>query len=114
MPGWGVHPAYVGHGWDTPAFGWHDAGLGYDPNFEQNQNPGSPGGIPFQIAPAVSACEWKVVQGAHTGVMLVGMGDGSVRGVGAGVSLPTWVAVCRPNDGVPPGSDSEPDGIPKS
>ena len=104
-PAWAMHPAYVGHGWDTPAFGWRDAGLGYDPGFEQNQNPGSPGGIPFQVAPAVNACDWRVVQGAHTGGMLVGMGDGSVRLVNPGVSLSTWIAACKPNDGVPLGSD---------
>ena len=37
--------------------------------------------------------------------MLAGMGDGSVRGVNAGVSLATWVEACTPNDGVPLGSD---------
>ena len=51
MPGWGVHPAYVGHGWDTPAFGWHDAGGGYDPDFEQNQNPGARPASPSRSPP---------------------------------------------------------------
>jgi prepilin-type N-terminal cleavage/methylation domain-containing protein len=98
-PAWAMHPAYVGHGWDTPVFGWHEAGGGYDPSF----NGGT--GQPFQVAPAISACDWRVTQGAHSGVMVVGLGDGSVRGVNGGLSLATWVAACTPNDGGVLGSD---------
>jgi prepilin-type N-terminal cleavage/methylation domain-containing protein len=98
-PAWAMHPAYVGHGWDTPVFGWHEAGGGYDPSF----NGGT--GQPFQVTPAVSACDWRVMQGAHSGVMVVGLGDGSVRGVNGGLSLTTWVRACTPNDGQVLGSD---------
>ncbi len=104
-PAWAMHPAYVGHGWDSPLIGWRTAGGNFDPDFEQNQNAGAPGGIPFQVAPSVSACDWRVAQGAHTGVMLVGLGDGSVRGVNPAVSLATWISACRPNDGIPLGND---------
>jgi prepilin-type N-terminal cleavage/methylation domain-containing protein len=97
-PAWAMHPSYVGHGWDTPAFGWHDYGIGYDPSF-------SNGSMPFQVAPALAACDWTVTQGAHTGTMQVGLGDGSVRGVTASVSVTTWVNACNPNDGNPLGPD---------
>ena len=32
-PQWAMHPAYVGHGWDTPVIGWRDypGAPGYDP-----------------------------------------------------------------------------------
>ena len=33
-PAWAMHPAFVGHGWDTPVFGWHEAGIGFDPSFD--------------------------------------------------------------------------------
>jgi prepilin-type N-terminal cleavage/methylation domain-containing protein len=98
-PAWAMHPAYVGHGWDTPVFGWHEIGGGYDPSFN--------GGVsyPFQIAPNPAACDWRVTQGAHTGAMQVGLGDGSVRGVSTGVSQLTWSYACTPNDGNPLGAD---------
>jgi prepilin-type N-terminal cleavage/methylation domain-containing protein len=105
---WALHPAYVGHGWDTPVIGWHDylsnpplAGLGggFDPSF----NGGT--GQAFQVAPAISACDWRVAQGAHTGGIVVGLGDGSVRTVAQGLSLTTWTEAGVPNDGNPLGSD---------
>jgi prepilin-type N-terminal cleavage/methylation domain-containing protein len=98
-PAWAMHPAYVGHGWDSPYIGWHEAGIGYDPSF----NGGT--GQAFQLAPAPSACDWRVAQGAHTGSMQIAIGDGSVRGVGSGVSLTTWLHAGQPNDGNPLGSD---------
>jgi hypothetical protein len=108
MPGWGVHPAFVRHGWDTPGFGWHDAGLLYDPNFSTADNPrGTPNGkiVPFEVAPSPATVAWAATQTAHTGTMQICLGDASVRGVSAGVSNTTWVRACTPNDGVPLGSD---------
>ncbi len=58
-----------------------------------------------QIRPAANACNQALLQGHASGTILVGLGDGSVRGVSAGVSQTTWQAVLLPNDGVPPGSD---------
>jgi prepilin-type N-terminal cleavage/methylation domain-containing protein len=99
---WAMHPAYVGHGWDSPVIGWRDAGVGFDPSFNGGL---SHGGYPFQVAPAVNACDWFVAQSGHTGVLLAGLGDGSVRGVSSGVSLITWIHAGEPNDGNPLGSD---------
>jgi len=42
---------------------------------------------------------------SHTGSMMVGLADGSVRGVGSGVSGTTWWAACTPALGDMLGSD---------
>jgi prepilin-type N-terminal cleavage/methylation domain-containing protein len=99
---WAMHPAYVGHGWDSPVIGWRDMGIGYDPSFTGGNYHGN---YAFQVAPAVSACDWFVAQGAHTGSIQVGMGDGSARGVSSSVSLQTWIYAGNPKDGVPLPSD---------
>ena len=96
--GWAMHPAYSGHAWDTPAFGFAEMGHGHDPDFRR-------GSLPFQINPAPSACDWHVLQSAHSGGMQVGVGDGSVRSVSDGLSWQTWDRACRPNDGNPLGGD---------
>jgi hypothetical protein len=65
----------------------------------------SQGGLPFQIAPAPGYCNPQVTSSPHTGVMPVGLGDGSVRMVSAGVSVTTWRYACLPGDGNVLGSD---------
>jgi prepilin-type N-terminal cleavage/methylation domain-containing protein len=111
--GWAMHPAFVGHGWDTPVFGWREMGVGYDPGYtrgnaglttDPNASPPS-GQEAFQVNPAFSACDWYVLQSGHTGNMQVGMGDGSVRGVSASMSSKTWFQACNPKDGQSLGSD---------
>jgi len=97
--GWALHPAYIGHGWDTPVIGWRDMGIPRDPSFAGGQS------IPFQIAPAVNACNWYVAQSAHTGSMQVGLGDGSVRSVSAGMSTIIWTFAGNPKDGNPLGGN---------
>jgi len=123
-PLWAANPAATPNGW------WAIAGFGYQeyatmhgnfgnwnggniqPSYAQPgasmsqiQNGNYTGGIGFQVAPSISACNWYVTQGGHTGVMLTGLGDGSVRGVSSGVSTTTWVNACVPNSQVPLGSD---------
>jgi len=58
----------------------------FNPNYQTNCDPTRPSGM-------------------HTGVILVGMGDGSVRTVGNGVSPLTWMLANVPNDGQVLGSD---------
>jgi prepilin-type N-terminal cleavage/methylation domain-containing protein len=103
---WAMHPAYVGHGWDSPVIGWRDypGAPGFDPSFN-GAAADSVEKVAFQVAPAVPACDWYVAQGAHTGVMLAGLGDGSVRGVSSAISILTWTYAGTPNDGHPLGSD---------
>jgi Protein of unknown function (DUF1559) len=47
----------------------------------------------------------RLPSGFHTGGVLVGMCDGSVRLVNPGVSYQTWWIVCTPAGGDVPGSD---------
>ncbi len=105
-PAWAMHPAYVGHGWDTPVIGWRDTtgGPQHDPSFNGSLS-GAPTAVPFQVSPAANATAWAVAQGAHSGVILAGMGDGSVRNVSSSVSQATWIRAGYPKDGAPLGSD---------
>jgi len=125
-PSWGGHtdPVWAAHPWSTPNGPWAVAGFGYTawsnnpgiggvgngggnlngyyPSFWSHGNQGS---IPFQTAPTASSCNWYAPQGAHSSVMLVTLGDGSVRAVNPSISLQTWVWACVPNDGNPLGSN---------
>jgi len=62
-------------------------------------------GLPFQITPAGGNCDPSVLHSPHTGAMIVGLGDGSVRTVASGISTTTWTLACIPDDGAPLGSD---------
>jgi type II secretory pathway pseudopilin PulG len=114
-PVWAAHPWSTPNGyWAIAMFGYTyatnnggDAGWGlngYYADFESyGQGPG--GNIPFQTSPTASACNWYVTQGAHSGSMQVGLGDGSVRSVNSNMSLTTWVNACNPSDGNVLGTD---------
>jgi prepilin-type N-terminal cleavage/methylation domain-containing protein len=65
----------------------------------------NPGGVPFQIQPSGGNCNPSLTVSPHTAIMLVGVGDGSVRTVSAGISSTTWLLACIPDDGFPMGSD---------
>ena len=54
---------------------------------------------PFQVKPSLTTAVDMVPQGHSSGVISVGMCDGSVRGVSASIPNLTWVLVCDPNDG---------------
>jgi prepilin-type N-terminal cleavage/methylation domain-containing protein len=67
---------------------------------------GSPGpGSKFQIQPVGSQCNYYLASTSHSGGMLVGMVDGSVRSVSSGVSANTWWSAVTPNGGEVLGSD---------
>jgi hypothetical protein len=54
-----------------------------------------------QIQPKFqNGCDPTRPSGGHSGVIIVAMGDGSVRGVSASVSPMTWFLVNVPNDGL--------------
>ncbi len=60
----------------------------------------------FQVIPQNStACNPMMTQAVHVGVILAGLGDGSIRTVSAGVSGNTWWAATTPNGGDLAGSD---------
>jgi prepilin-type N-terminal cleavage/methylation domain-containing protein len=58
-----------------------------------------------QFKPAVNQCNQTLVQGFSTAVIMVGLGDGSCRGVSSSISANTWTYAIFPNDGQVLGSD---------
>jgi prepilin-type N-terminal cleavage/methylation domain-containing protein len=61
-------------------------------------------GIP-QTTPTIQACSKTLSQSGHTGQVLVGLMDGSVRGVNASIGATTWQNALLPADGMTLGSD---------
>jgi len=59
----------------------------------------------FSPNPYQTACDYTRPNTAHTAVCLVGLMDGSVRGVNASVSANTWLLAITPDDGQVLGSD---------
>jgi prepilin-type N-terminal cleavage/methylation domain-containing protein len=59
----------------------------------------------FQTAPSATACDYTGLQCGHTGVMLAGLGDGSVKAVNSSISAGTWGTACNPTLVVPLGKD---------
>jgi hypothetical protein len=51
--------------------------------------------ITFQVKPTLADCINLVPQTAHSGGMLVGLGDGSVRPVSSDISVRTWRIACN-------------------
>jgi prepilin-type N-terminal cleavage/methylation domain-containing protein len=62
-------------------------------------------GKTFQSTPSTSNCDGSVPQALSSGVIQILLADGSVRGVGAGVSANTWTAALTPSAGDILGSD---------
>lgn len=63
---------------------------------------------PYPVLTSVAnagACPFTSASSGHTGVLLVGMGDGSVHSVNQSVSQATWTAAMYPNDGLTLGPD---------
>jgi hypothetical protein len=58
-----------------------------------------------QFNPTNAQCDWTRAQGHSANVILVGLGDGSVRSVSASVSQATWSQAVLPRDGTVLGSD---------
>jgi hypothetical protein len=91
---------------------WADSTLPWRPimchnTASKNVNPGYGACYMFQVQPLpfFGACDPSRGQSAHTGGMNIGIGDGSVRFVSAGISTTTWAEACDPRDGKPLGSD---------
>jgi len=62
--------------------------------------------IPFQIRPDFSTnCDYYILQTPHTGSMVVGLGDGSVRNVSGSITLTTWINACNAQNTTPLGAD---------
>lgn len=65
-----------------------------------------PAAMMFQVQPHyLNNCTPWTAQGIHSGGILVGLGDGSVRFVRGSVSPTTWARVNDPRDGIVVGDD---------
>jgi prepilin-type N-terminal cleavage/methylation domain-containing protein len=94
---------------------WADANYGWRPGFNLGGPASHKGGAGlagyppsplFQVNPNFyKSCQYWVPQGGHTGGIVVGLGDGSVRFLSSGINPATWAAAADPRDGSPPGSD---------
>jgi hypothetical protein len=74
-------------------------------NGVRNQNQDfTQGGLPFQIKPRPGFCQPFAMATPHE-VMVVALGDGSIRNVSANVSAVTWKRAWTPADGNVLGSD---------
>ncbi len=90
---------------------WADANSVWRPAFAMS---GSKGTMPnytpvpakFQVQPHyINNCDVNVPQGIHTGGILLGLGDGSIRFLTGSVSLQTWQRAVDPRDGNPFAND---------
>jgi hypothetical protein len=105
MPGFGYKDYFAFNGVNNslpfnPTNGGNDT---QRPNFTSCQ------GIPFTIQPSSIAagsgtCDVTATVSPHS-VMIVSLGDGSVRSVSASISATTWKIACNPKDGNPLGND---------
>jgi prepilin-type N-terminal cleavage/methylation domain-containing protein len=91
---------------------WADMNWDFRPAFcinKLDQTPSTTGYtacLMFQVAPSwTNDCDPTRAQTPHRGGIIVGLGDGSVRTVNAGVSVQTWQAACHPADGQVLGAD---------
>jgi hypothetical protein len=88
---------------------WADWGavIGATPNVSAGWG-SQPGGVAaypqFNVRPLGSAC-FSIASSSHTGVILTGMGDASVRNVAQGISATTWWAAMTPSNGDILGND---------
>jgi prepilin-type N-terminal cleavage/methylation domain-containing protein len=96
-----------GSGYDAPVVGapWPTPGWGHPLPAPPAVNGAAPNIVPqFNITNSLN-CVFYWPSSAHTGALLVGLGDGSVRLVSQGISQPTFNIAMVPNDGLPLPSD---------
>jgi prepilin-type N-terminal cleavage/methylation domain-containing protein len=62
---------------------------------------------PYGIQDGVTEtrCDWRRPQAMHNGVMIAGLGDGSVRTISASINVVTFDRTCQPSDGNVLGGD---------
>ncbi len=119
---WDATPDQTGTYHPIPGFGWAKTGYlekrgNYMSTNTNQQGHGlhpltsgaypryTDGSLPFQVQPLPGNCDPVVLASPHTGVMPVGLGDGSVRSVSPSISTTTWLNACIPDSGQPLGSD---------
>jgi prepilin-type N-terminal cleavage/methylation domain-containing protein len=114
-------PVWAANPWNTPNGEWAVATFGYTswsgganltpipntgggnkngkyPDYWTNgQGPG--GNLAFQDNPSSANCNWYALQSSHSGSMVTGLGDGSVRLTSPSITVTTWSEACCPIDG---------------
>ena len=90
-PSWAwLYPDH-GDGSLWAAFGWRTANVSDSRSVSDLRTDFKDGNLPFQVLVTPTTCDLLVTQSVHSS-MVVGMADGSVRGVSQGMSVATWVA----------------------
>ncbi len=89
---------------------WADSNSVWRPAFNFTGSKGTlpnyAAAIKFQVQPHyINNCNINAAQGIHTGGIMLGLGDGSVRFLSAGVTDVTWQRAVDPRDGTPLGND---------
>jgi prepilin-type N-terminal cleavage/methylation domain-containing protein len=89
---------------------WTDTGPGHLSPIVGNSNSKgalglSPNLMPQLNIPNAGLCNYWQPSSGHTGVMLVGLGDGSVRSISQGMSANTFNIAMIPNEGLTLGPD---------
>ncbi len=117
---WDLTPDQSGTYHPTPGYGWSTyfanrgnymnattnvQGHGLHPLTAGGYPDFTDGSLPFQVQPAPGSCDPTVLASPHTGVMPVGLGDGSVRIVSPSISTTTWLTANTPDNGQVLGSD---------
>src|SRR5262249_38189730 len=94
----------------TPSFWVHlncsgDPGSSQSANWQQVPNYPWSFAVLFQQKPVKALCDPLRLQSFSLGGIMVGLGDGSVRGISTGVSAVTWGRAIDPSDGLVLGND---------
>ena len=91
---------------------WADANSVWRPGFNLGSSKGGggvtnyPASPKFQVQPNyINNCIYTVPQGIHSGGIMVGLGDGSIRFLSGSISNATWARAADPRDGNPLGND---------
>jgi prepilin-type N-terminal cleavage/methylation domain-containing protein len=113
--GWAIHQFQTGNTRDSGYFGMPTYAALRDGTYKPRQNEfGVPSqrmdfwessAVPFYANPPAGYCQPHVPTSPHTGAMVCGLGDGSVRTVTTSISGTTWRNACIPDEGKPLGSD---------
>lgn len=104
--GWSGDLAFMyGSLWADSNSIWR-AAFGTNTNYKDPAGAGYPVALKFQVQPNwQTQCDPARPQSAHTGGIIVGLGDGSIRFVSAGISDVTWARAVDPRDGNPLSND---------
>ncbi len=80
---------------------WSMGSCGNPPTWPYSYNPATDYlALPLpQVRPTPAQCDPSLLQSPHSGTILVGLGDGSVRGLSAAITAYSWNLALNPADG---------------